>query len=101
MLVGVAIHYSIGVVCPSLDLEDLGQPLAFGVSMVPEVQEEEEEDQAVAADDVDEDGELVGAVLDEEVLPDMGGHHCKLDLHEEEQKIDMKLDYSAMVGRGQ
>ena len=58
---------------PALVLQDLGQPLALGVGVVPEVHEEEEEDQAVQADDVHEDGELLSAVLHEEILDDVGG----------------------------
>lgn len=48
--------------------------------MVPEVKEEEEEDQTVEGNDVEEDGELIGAILYEEILGDVGGHHHKLDL---------------------
>ena len=78
--VGVAVDDSVGVVGPALVLQDLGQPLALGVGVVPEVEEEEEEDKAVQADDVHEDGELVRAVLHEEILEDVGGDDYELDL---------------------
>lgn len=79
-MTGVSIHNSVGVVCPRLSLQHFRQPLAFGVGVVPEVEEEEQENQAIQADDVDEDRELVGAVLHEEILGDVAGHHNKLDL---------------------
>lgn len=79
-MTGVSIHNSIGVVCPCLSLQHFRQPLAFGVGMVPEVEEEEQENQAVWANDVDKDGELVLAVLHEEILGDVAGNHSKLDL---------------------
>lgn len=79
-MVYVSIHDSIGVVRPCLILQNLWQPLALGVGVVPEVEEKEQENQAVRADDVDKDGELVWAVLHEEVLGDVGGNHDKLDL---------------------
>lgn len=79
-MVGVSIHDSIGVVGPCLSLQYFRQPLTLGVGVVPEVEKEEQENQAVRANDVDKDGELVGAVLHEKVLGDVGGHHNKLDL---------------------
>lgn len=79
-MAGVAIHNSVGVVCPRLSLQHFRQPLALGVGVVPEVEEEEQENQAVQADDVDEDRELVGAVAHEEILADVAGHHHKLNL---------------------
>lgn len=79
-MTGVSIHNSIGVVRPCLSLQHFRQPLAFGVGMVPEVEEEEQENQAVRANDVDKDGELVWAVLNEEILRDVAGYHNKLDL---------------------
>lgn len=79
-MTGVSIHNSIAVVCPCLILQYFRQPLALGVGVVPEVEEEEQENQAVRADDVDKDGELVGAVLCEEILGDVACHHNKLDL---------------------
>ena len=48
--------------------------------MVPEVEEEEQENQAIQANDVDKNGELVGTVLHEEILGDVTGHRNKLDL---------------------
>lgn len=63
VMIGIPINHSIGVVCPCLCLQNLWKPLALCVSVVPEVKEEEEEDQTVEADDVDEDGELIGAIL--------------------------------------
>lgn len=79
-MIGISIHNSISVVCPCLSLQHFGQPLALGVGVVPEVEEEEQENQAIQGDDVDEDGELVGTVLHEKILADVGGHHNKLDL---------------------
>lgn len=78
-MICVPVHDSIGVVCPSLGLEHFGQPLALCVGVIPEVEEEKQENQAVQANDVDEDGELVGAVFDEEILGDVARHHYKLD----------------------
>lgn len=75
-----SIHDSVGVERPSLSLQHLRQPFALGVGVVPEVEKEKQEDQAVQADDIDKDGELVGTVLHEEILGDVGGHHRKLDL---------------------
>ena len=79
-MVGVAVHDAVGVVSPGLVLHRLGEPLALGVGMVPEVQEEQQEDEPVEANDVDEDRELIGAVLQKEILADMCGYHHKLDL---------------------
>lgn len=79
-MTGISIHNSVAVVCPCLSLQYFRQPLALGVGVVPEVEEEEQENQAIRADDVDKDRELVGAVLHEEVLGDVAGHHNKLDL---------------------
>lgn len=79
-MIGIPINNSIGVVCPCLCLQNFRKPLALCVSVVPEVKEEEEEDQTIEADDVDENRKLIGAVLYEEILGDVGGHHHKLDL---------------------
>lgn len=79
IMIGVSIHDAVGVVCPCLNLQYFRQPLAFGVGVVPEVEEETQENQAIEADDVDEDWELVGAILHEEILANMAGHHDKLD----------------------
>ena len=83
-MVGIAIHNSIGMVFPGLVLQRLGKPLALGVGMIPEVEEEEQEDQTVGTDDVDEDRKLIVAVLYKEVLGDVSGHHHKLDLGTDE-----------------
>lgn len=80
VMIGISIHDAVGVVRPCLSLKDLWQSLALGVGMVPEVEEEKQENQAVQADDVDEDWELVLAVLYEEILGDVAGHHNKLNL---------------------
>lgn len=79
-MIGIPIYHSIGVVCPCLCLQNFRKPLALCVSVVPEVKEEEEEDQTIEADNVDEDRKLIGAILHEEILGDVGGHHHKLDL---------------------
>lgn len=94
VMVYVSVHDSIGVVRPCLSLQHFRQPLALGVGVVPEVEEKEQEDQAVQANDVDKDGELVWAVLDEKVLGDVGGNHDKLDLRKSTQK---KVDISIWV----
>lgn len=78
-MTGVSVHDSVAVVCPCLILQHFRQPFALGVGVVPEVEEEEQENQAIRGDDVDEDGELVGAVH-EEILGDVARHHNKLDL---------------------
>lgn len=62
-MIGIPINNSIGVMCPCLCLKNFRKPLALCVSVVPEVKEEQEEDQTVEADDVDEDRELIGAIL--------------------------------------
>lgn len=80
MLIGIAVHDSVGVVCPCLSLQYLGKPLALCVGVVPEVEEEKQENQAIQRDDVDKDGELVWAVLHEEILADVAGNNDKLDL---------------------
>lgn len=90
-MIGVPINNSIGVVCPRLSLQHFRKPLAFSVSVVPEVQEEEKEDQTVEANDVDEDGKLIGAILYEEILGDVGGHQHKLDLKFKKKKTEHKV----------
>lgn len=65
---------------------DLGQTLAFGVRLVPEVGEEHEEDDAVNPDEVDEDGELVTAGGHEVILGDVDGDDYKLQLGAEARK---------------
>lgn len=59
--------------------------------MVPEVEEEEQENQAVRADDVDEDGELVWALLHEEILGDVAGYHNKLELESNKSRQSSRL----------
>lgn len=80
LLTGIPIHDTVAVVRPRLRLQHLGQPFSLGVGVVPEVEEKEQENQAVQADDVDEYGELVGAIRNEEILGDVAGHHNKLYL---------------------
>lgn len=88
-MTGVSIHNSVAVVSPCLSLQHFRQPLALCVGVVPEVKEEEQENQAIQADDVDEDRELVGAVFYEEILGDVAGHHNKLDLgSNKERRVD-------------
>lgn len=79
-MIGISINNSIGVVCPCLCLENFRKPLALCVSVVPEVEEEAKEDQTIEGNDVDEDRKLIGAILYEEILADVGGNHHKLDL---------------------
>lgn len=80
VMIGIAVNNSIGVVCPCLCLQNFWKPLPLCVSVVPEVNEEAEEDQTIEGDDVDEDRKLIGAILDEEILGDVRGHHDELDL---------------------
>lgn len=80
-MIGVPINNSIGVVCPRLGLQHFRKPLALSVSVVPEVEKQEEEDQTVEGNDVDKNGKLVGAILYEEILGDVGSHQHELDLH--------------------
>lgn len=89
-MIGVPINNSIGVVCPHLGLKHFRKPLPLGVSVVPEVHEEEKEDQTVEANDVDEDGKLIGAILYEEILGDVGGHQHELDLNKTENKVTLQ-----------
>lgn len=87
-MTGVPVHDAVGVVRPCLCLQHLWQPFALGVGVVPEVEEKEQENQAVQADDVDEDGELVGTILDEEILGDVAAHHDKLYLGSNKERRD-------------
>lgn len=80
VMTGVSIHKPVTVVFPFLILQYLWQPLPLGVGVVPEVKKEKQENQAVRGDDVNKDGELVVAVLHEEILGDVAGHDYKLDL---------------------
>lgn len=57
-----------------------GEPLAFDVSLDPEVGEQDEEQHAVNPDEVDKDGHLVFTVFHEVILRDVDGHHNKLSL---------------------
>lgn len=89
-MIGVPINNSIGVVGPHPGLQHFRKPLALSVSVVPEVQEEEKEDQTVEANDVDEDGKLIRAILYEEILGDVGGHQHELDLNKTENKVTLQ-----------
>lgn len=60
--------------------ENFGKPFALGVRVIPEVEEQAEKDQAVEADDVNEDGVLIGAILHKEVLTNVSGDDHKLRL---------------------
>lgn len=62
-------------------LENFRKPLALGVCVIPEVEEQGEKDQTVKGDDVDEDGVLIGAILHEEVLTNVSGDDDKLRLY--------------------
>lgn len=65
------------VVCT---LENFGQPLAFGVCMIPEVEEEAKEDQAIYFNDVDKERVWVWAILHEEVLAAVASDDHELEL---------------------
>ncbi len=51
--------------------------------MVPEVEEEDEEDDAIQSNDVDEYGVQVRTVFHEEILANMTSYDAKLDLRRE------------------
>lgn len=51
--------------------------------MVPEVEEEEEEDDAIKSNEVDENGVRVRTFFHEVVLANMNGYDDKLDLRKE------------------
>lgn len=61
-------------------LKDFGQPLTPSVCMVVKIEEKNQEYQPIQPNDVKEHWELVGAVLHEEKLANMSGHHHKLNL---------------------
>lgn len=61
-------------------LRNLGQPLSLCVCVVPEVEEENQEDQSVETNNVEKNRELVGAVLHEDELANVDSHHHKLNL---------------------
>lgn len=63
-------------------LKDLGQPLTLSVCMVVKIKEKNQEYEPIQPDDVEEHRELVGALLHEEELANMSGHHQKLNLKE-------------------
>lgn len=74
VVTAVFVHCSsVGMVGQWLSLRLFRQPLAFGVGVVVEVEEEDLENHAVPEDNVDEDRELVEAVLHEEILADVCG----------------------------
>lgn len=70
----------ISIAVGPLGPQHLGEPLALAVGVVPEVEEEQQKDHTVGADYVHEDGELVGTVLQEEILTNVAGDHNELDL---------------------
>lgn len=56
-----------------------GQPLALGVSTVPKMEKEQQEDAPVGHNDVQKDWILVVAILHEEELTYVDGDNNKLD----------------------
>ena len=64
----------------SVLLKYTGQPLAFGVRLIPEIGEEQEEDGAVHPDEGDDDRILVVTAGHEVVLGDVQRDQDKLDL---------------------
>lgn len=83
--VGCLLGDPIGMVNPIAILEslaflrNLGQPLSLCVCVVPEVEEENQEDQSVETNNVEKNRELVGAVLHEDELTNVDSHHHKLN----------------------
>lgn len=61
-------------------LVHFGKPLAFGVGMIVEVEEQDQKDQPVQTDDVEEHWKLVRTIFHEEKLSNVSGHHYKLNL---------------------
>lgn len=55
-------------------LQHLGESLALGVGMVPEVEKEQQKHYAIEGDDVHKDGKLVAALLQEEILTNVASH---------------------------
>lgn len=75
--------YAIVVLWHGCVLQDFRKPFAFCVCMVPEVEEKEEEDDAIQSNEVDEDGVRIRTVFHEVVLANMTRYHDKLDLRRE------------------
>lgn len=76
-------------------LQCTGQPLAFGVGVIPEIGEEHKEDRAVHPDEVDDDRVLVVTTGHEVVLGDVQRNQNKLDL---EEKSRVNKDSEATQG---
>lgn len=71
--------YVIVVLWSDCLLQDFRKTFAFCVCMVPEIEEEEEENDAVQSNDVHEQRKGVRTVFHEEVLADVNGYEDKLD----------------------
>lgn len=67
LLIFVMMH-SVSIAVRPFALQHFGKPLALGVGMVPEVEEEQQKHCAIEGDNVHKDGKLVAAVLQEEIL---------------------------------
>ena len=74
-----------------------GQPLTLGVSTVPKVEKEQQEDASVTHDDVQENWVLVIAVLHEEDLAYVDRDKNKLDLRGGRMKKKLAAKRSAQV----
>lgn len=59
--------------------------------MIPEVEEEYEEGQAIQHNNINENGVLIGTILQEKILANVGGDHYKLDLGGGKKKRKMKF----------
>lgn len=83
------ILFAVGDAVVVLDLvctpDSFGKPLALGVCVIPEVEEQEKKDHAVDGDDVNEDRVLIGAILHEEVLTNVSGDDHKLRLYTQDE----------------
>lgn len=82
----------LGPMQPVSILQPFGKPFPFGVGVIPEVQEQQEEHQAIQTNDVDKDWELVWTVLQEEVLANVTSHHHKLNLQDMWEGRSVKFD---------
>ena len=76
---------------------NLGQTLAFGIRLVPEVGEKYEEDNAIHPDEMDEDWKLVVAGGHEVVLGDVDGDKHKLQLREETKERLKAVSYTHLT----
>lgn len=90
--------YVIVVLLYGCVLQDLRKPFAFCVCVVPEVEEEDDEDDAIQSNDVDEYGVQVRTVFHEEVLANMTSYDDKLDLRRESTSKNNSVSNPTQIG---